>query len=235
VIDAINQINAPNLRWLPTRLPPHVCCVLSALPSPEETWLVKRDIDKYEVPVLNYETREELTRGYLDLYRKKLSPKQLEHIVSAHPCENQQFLTTILAELVIFGSFEQRDAYISHLVSSRDLSDLFDKILSRFERDYGLDLTRDLLSALWASLRGLSATEIMEITSRPLVEQSKVLLALEHHLKAPNGFTDFAHTFLRTAAQERYLGSDQLIRDQHHKLAKWFRTALGHKSKPIIF
>jgi hypothetical protein len=65
VIDAINQISAPNLRWIPSITPANVTCVLSALPSKQEEWLKERDAELFEVPALDLEARRAVTEGYL--------------------------------------------------------------------------------------------------------------------------------------------------------------------------
>ena len=223
VIDGLNQIKGDSYRWIPSVLPPHICCVLSSLPGEIETWLLPRNVSRFEVPALHAEDRRDLTIGYLSRYRKKLSPAQLDKVISSAPCENPLFLITVLAELVIFGSFEQLDNYIDHLLSSKDLTVLFEKILIRFEADYGLNLTQEILSALWASIDGLSEDELIGITKSPLIDISKITLALDLHLKTTSGLVNFSHNFLRETVQKRYLSSNKLQKNRHLELSSWFR------------
>ena len=224
MLDAIDQISAPNLRWIPTTLPAHITCVMSALPSEQEKWLQTRDAELYQVPALDLEARHAVTEGYLARYRKKLSPDQLNRVVSAEPCESPLFLMTVLAELVIFGSFERLYAYIDHLVTSEDLGELFERMITRFEEDYGAELTKSVLTALWASRTGLSEDELVGITDFPLVEISKITLALDQHLKESGGLIQFTHSFLEEAVCDQYLSEQEARQDRHRELASWFRA-----------
>ena len=224
VIDAIDQISAPNLSWIPTVVPPNVTCVMSALPSEQADWLTERDAESFEVPSLDVDARREVTEGYLARYRKKLSPDQLERVVQAEPCESPLFLTTVLAELVIFGSYERLDDYIDYLVNSEGLGELFERMISRFEEDYGLELTRGVLEVLWASKTGLSDHELVGITHFPLVEVSKITLALGQHLKENAEQIQFSHQFLRDAIKRRYIADSSRSIPLHTRLAAWFEA-----------
>ena len=234
VIDAINQISGPHLSWIPTVLPPNVTCVLSTLPGQEEEWLKECDAELLEVPALDLEARQAITEGYLARYRKKLSQVQLNKVVQAKPCESPLFLTSVLAELAIFGSFVRLTSYIDHLVSSNDLDELFECMITRFEEDYGSELTKEVLTTLWSCGLGLSEDELVEITNFKLVEVSKITIALGQHLNTNGHFIRFTHRYLQSSIEKRYLAEQSSKRNQHLKLASWFEKHTTGERRALI-
>lgn len=219
-----NQISSPDLRWIPTSLPPNVACVMSATPpSEQEHWLKQRGAELYEVPMLDLEARGVVTEKYLAHYQKKLTDVQFNRITNAHSCESPLFLTTVLAELVIFGDFEKFDDHLNRLVTSKDLGELFKRVITRFEEDYGDNLTRSVLTALWASQTGLSIDELVEITGFKLVEILRVIFPLHQHLRESDGLIQYSRSALGEAVRDRYLSEQEDQQRRHRELAAWFR------------
>src|SRR5205807_242395 len=110
----------------------------------------------------------ELTRQYLDEHGKKegLAKEQLTAIAGASQAANPLFLCTILDELVPLGSREAVNAALTDLLRAADVSALFEKVLTRYARDYQTDrpsLIQDALSLIWASRRGLSEAELLDL------------------------------------------------------------------------
>jgi tetratricopeptide (TPR) repeat protein len=228
VIDALDQLegDARELRWLPTYVPPNVRLIVSTLKGPVLETLREREWEELTVQPLDADAREAVIEAYLGPYRKVLTPKQLRRIAEDNQCSNPLFLRTLLEELRIFGRFEQLDARINHLLSAIDLDDLFQRVLERIEADYGAELTQAALLAIWASRRGLSESELLEVTGTSRLRLSPLLQALEHHLMRRAGMLDFFHRFVRQAVERRYARADVAISSEitrmHKRLAAYF-------------
>ena len=221
LIDALDQLEgeARALRWLPTYVPPNVRLIVSTLKGPVLESLREREWDELTVQPLDADAREAVIEAYLGKYRKQLTAKQLRRIAEDNQCSNPLFLRTLLEELRVFGRFEQLDARIAHLLSAVDLDDLFQRVLERVEADYGADLTRETLLDLWASRRGLSESELLEITGAPRLRMSPLLHALEHHLMRRAGLLDFFHRFVRQAVERRYARGDRSVSGERNEIA----------------
>ena len=231
MIDALDQLEgeARALRWLPVYIPPNVRLIVSTLKGPVLETLREREWDELTVQPLDADAREAVIETYLGKYRKQLTAKQLRRIAEDNQCSNPLFLRTLLEELRIFGRFEQLDARISHLLSAINLDDLFQRVLERIEADYGAELVRATLLDIWASRRGLSENELLEVTGTTQLRLSPLLRALEHHLMRRGGLINFFHRFVREAVERRYARSEQSAIGEgteialvHEKLANYF-------------
>ena len=135
---------------------------------------------------------------------------QVRNIVAAHQCSNPLFLKTLLEELRIFGSFEELNKQIADYLKADSPSALFQKVFARLEADYQSQkagvltfnitffhltllihvtfsckkkgIVCEVLSALWASRKGLSEQELSELLSIPQALLSPLLIALENCL-----------------------------------------------------
>ncbi len=225
IIDALNQLsgNSNELRWMPRHVHSNVRAFFSTISGTTREALRKRGWREMLVNLLTEEEREKLIRHYLGKFRKALSPEQRQTIAADPNCANPLFLRTVLEELRIFGSFERLDERIDYYVSASDVSDLFQRVLSRLEEDYGHTTVENVLSLIWSSRRGLSEPELLEITGLSRVDLSTFLLALEYQLMQRGGLLDFYHDFLRSAVDYRYLGnSSERHRGLHLRIADYF-------------
>jgi nephrocystin-3 len=185
----------------------------------------EKGFPKLEVQPLNESERDSLIVAYLGQFRKALSFDQRLSIIEDHKSANPLFLRTLLEELRIFGSFEELNNKIAHYISSKDTSDLFQRVLERMERDYGKDGLENLLSLIWASRHGLSETELMEISGLTRLELSILLHSLEYQLMRHDGLLDFYHQYLERAVDERYLSGEserEKEKLQHLRIADFF-------------
>lgn len=224
LIDALDKLNgAPEqLRWLPEYLPPHVRLVISAVESQELEILRTRKWQEYKLLPLTKLERESLVTQFLASFGKSLSLPQRLTIASDTKSSNPLFLRTLLEELRVFGFFEQLDQQINLYLAASDIPDLFQKVLERLEFDFGVELVRDVAKSLWAARRGLSETELLEITNSRRMELSALLVALEHHLLRRAGLLSFFHHYLREAIAQRYLSTEISRKKAHLRLAEYF-------------
>lgn len=222
VLDALNQVSADTLSWLPRVFPPHVSFITSALPSKTYDELIQRGYETFDVLPLSHTDRAQLVVSYLGHFRKKLNASQVKTLADAPSCANPLFLTTILAELQLFGSFELLDQRIATLLSAENPRSLFGLILQRFEADYGEELTQACLSALYAARRGLTEDELIAYLEMPRLSLTPLLYSIERHLLNKDGLYTFGHDFLRQAVEYRYLALSAPKIHAYSELADWF-------------
>ncbi|MBI3259218.1 MAG: tetratricopeptide repeat protein [Ignavibacteriae bacterium] len=226
LIDALDKLNgAPEqLRWLPEYLPPYIRLIVSAVESPELDILRSRNWREFKLLPLNKKERESLVKEFLASFGKSLSLRQRQTIAADDKSSNPLFLRTLLEELRVFGLFEHLDRQITLYLTAEDTSDLFLKVLERLEIDFSVDLVRKVAESLWAARRGLSETELLEITQARRMELSALLVALEHHLLRRAGLLSFFHQYLRQAIEQRYLSDISDRNNAHLRLARYFET-----------
>jgi nephrocystin-3 len=227
VLDSLDRLPAESrhLRWMPNYFPPNVCGFFSVAHGETLEVIEEKGFPKLEVQPLNESERDSLIVAYLGQFRKALSFDQRLSIIEDHKSANPLFLRTLLEELRIFGSFEELNNKIAHYISSKDTSDLFQRVLERMERDYGKDGLENLLSLIWASRHGLSETELMEISGLTRLELSILLHSLEYQLMRHDGLLDFYHQYLERAVDERYLSGEserEKEKLQHLRIADFF-------------
>ena len=209
VLDAINQIvdidNSKQLNWLP--IPPKKVKILFTTLEDDQTMEVfkSRRYPVFTLQPLTEKQREEMARGYLGLYSKKLQPHQIDRIVADKQCMNTLVLKTLLDELVNFGVFEQLDEKIGTYLGTGSVEDFFGILLEGYEADFGEPLVKHVLSLIAVSRNGLSEDEILSITQATPLHWSQFFCAIKRHFVVKNGLITFAHSYIRRAAECRYL------------------------------
>jgi uncharacterized protein DUF4062/NACHT domain-containing protein len=234
VVDALDQLEdrdgAPDLVWLPEKLPRNVRVIVSTLPGRPLDELKRRQCLTLEVGPLNQDERERLVADYLAQYTKKLSPYHVSHIASATAAGNPLFLRALLEELRVYGEHETLSERIEYYLASVDVVSLYQKILARYEQDYErvrAGLVSETLSLLWAARRGLSEAELLDLlgsggTPLPHLYWSPLYLALESSLVNHQGLVGFFHDYLRRAVCDRYLPTPERQSAAHRRLADYF-------------
>jgi nephrocystin-3 len=235
ILDALNQLEdregAPDLVWLPPLIPGNVRLIVSTLAGRPLDELKKREWPELELGALDAEERARLIRDYLQVfYGKELSPARVERIGNAPQSTNPLYLQALLEELRQFGVHELLDEHIDHYLSAETVTDLYARILERWEADYERDrpgLVKDALTLLWAARRGLLENELLELLGSrekplPQVFWSEFLLASERSLVSRSGSIGFFHDYLRQAVAKCYLRTEASRRDAHLRLAWYF-------------
>jgi nephrocystin-3 len=237
ILDALNQLedrdSAPDLVWLPPVIPENIRMYLSTLPGRPLDNLEKREWPKLEVLPLQNSERTALIGKYLGQYSKALDKAREERITSPEQTRNPLYLRSFLEELRIFGIHENLDRAIEHYLSSQTIPELFERILKRIERDHELEwpgLVEDAMTSIWASRRGLSEEELMELLGTaghpmPRSRWAEFHSAVEMFFVHRSGFVNFAHDYMRQAVQNRYLTNEQKQTDAHLKLVNLFEKA----------
>ena len=256
VIDALNQLEdregALKLVWLPPLIPDNVRLLISTLPGPSQTELEKRNWPTLTVQPLEIEERKQLTVEFLRQYTKTLRDEQIAHIAGCDQTANPLYLRALLEELRVFGIFERLDEQIEHYLAATGVDDLYERILERWEQDYEQGrpgLVREAMSLLWASRRGLSEAELLELLGTeeqqprrwfplhlwwsrekprrlplPRARWSPLFLAAEQSLVSRAGRLGFFHDYLRQAVQNKYLITEAARNEAHLRLADYFEA-----------
>jgi tetratricopeptide (TPR) repeat protein len=234
VLDALDQLEdrqgAADLVWLPPVVPSRVRLVLSTLPGRPLEVLARRGWPALEVEPLQTAERDELIRSYLAEYGKDLSHPLAVQIATADQTANPLFLRVLLEELRLWGEHETLGERIHHYLDAPTIPDLYRLVLSRWQTDYERDrpgLIADALSLLWASRRGLSEAEMLDLLGSggeplPAAHWSSFFLAAEQSLGKRVGLIGFAHDYLRQAVRDAHLASAAAQRAAHLRLAEYF-------------
>lgn len=247
-IDALNQLDpaggSHGLAWFPRTLAPEVKVVASTLAGPCLDRLTERlPADRFlTLPPLADDSRAALVEEHLARRGKRLSGPQQALLMdtAARPeAALPLYLVAALEELCCHGDFETLTERIAALPPT--VTELFDQILDRLERDHGADLASAALSVVAVSRGGLLEPEIIDLlreggeAAAPL-PWTRFYRALEPFLRPSGeegggGLIGFFHDQLRFAAFRRYLAManpaalpSEPFRQTHQRLAGYFRA-----------
>jgi len=236
-LDALNQLEDRErgrlLAWVPHRLPGDLRLVVSTLPGDTLDALQPRGWPALIVEPLMAEERVRLIARYLTHFAQGLSDARAKKIAAVPAASNPLYIKTLLDDLRATGDHLKLDEQIDDYLRAADIPALFDKILSRFERDYERDrpgLVREALSLLWTARRGLTEPELLEAlkpedkASLPAALWSPVRCALEDGLVDRDVVLAFAHEHLRTAVERRYTAKPETVRALRLLLADLFEA-----------
>ena len=234
VIDALNQLEdrngAPDLVWLPPKIPENIRLVVSTLPGRPLDAVRKLGWNEMRVEPLTVSERDVLITCYLKKYHKEFSPTLKAALASADQSQNPLFLRALLEEIRIHGTFEHLTDQVREYLSAKTVDALYEMILARYEHHYERDrpsLVRDATSLLWAARRGLSKPELMDLLGRdgkplPNAYWAPLFLAMEHSLVEKDGRITFFHDYLRNAVEHRYFPDEKPKRAAHLMVADYF-------------
>jgi nephrocystin-3 len=241
LVDAINQFNTEGrfLRWLPEFSSANLKWVISSTSGDALERLRARGNanghrwPEFEVTPISVEERRRVLRTFLAGYQKKLPVPQEDRIVQDSKSSNPLFLRTLLEELRLQGKHEDLDDLIGHYLSSRDIPELFARILERLEADYGAKYVRAFLTRVWAAPRGLSETELLGSTTLDRASVSRLLHAFDYHLVRLSGRLSFFHDHLRMGVEARYLPDQTEKINAWTELARYFEAAEASTIKAL--
>ena len=249
VFDALNQLSATDaaarqLAWLPVVFPPNVTLMVSSPAGESLDALRNRAWPELPVPLFGVGDITPAALAYFKIFSKKPSEKLLAELTQATPATcNPLYLRAILDELRQFGEHEKVEARAAHYLASSDLPELFDRILTRWEEDFGVELVRHSLSLIRCARFGLSETELLDILGKEDAEgQHKPLprrywtplyLAEENALAQRSGLLTFGHDFLRKAVETRYFKSLDDWKNTRLELADWFEAIVATTDRKL--
>ncbi len=238
VFDALNQLSgtdaaARQLGWLPFAFPPNVTLIVSSLEGESLDALRKRDWPELPVPLFGTEVIAPAAVAYFGIFSKKPSNTLVTKLTQAAPATcNPLYLRAVLDELRQFGEHEKVEARAAYYLASPDLLSLFNRILTRWEEDFGVELVRQSLGLIRCARFGLSETELLDLLGKkdadggheplPRRNWTPLYLAAENALAQRSGLLTFGHDYLRNAVETRYFKSLDDWDDVRLELADWF-------------
>ena len=210
VLDAVNQFvdvdNAKNLLWM--GFPPRNVKVLITTLKEDVTMDVfkRREYPVFELKPLGIRQRRKLVKDYLkDSYGKHLTDDQVAAIINDRQSSNTLVLKTLLDELVSFGSFSDLEKRIQYYLEPESIPDFYQRVLARFEDDFGKDTVSHSLSLIFLSRDGLPEDAITEISKLCPFHWSQLYCSLISHLNVKMGLVSFSHRYFSEAVQQRYI------------------------------
>jgi nephrocystin-3 len=229
-IDAINQFSATGsgshlLGWLPEHIPANIKLVISSTECEALDRLRARKLHEINVPPITINSRRKVLQTFLAGYQKKRAEEQEDRIISDPKASSPLFLRTLLEELRLQGVHQELDRQIEYYLASRDIPELFTRILERVESDFGRTPIERILTRLWAAPQGLSESEILAATEIDRATLSLVLHAFDYHFVRVRGRLSFFHDHLRLAIERRYLPTPRDKRMAWATLATYFEDA----------
>lgn len=242
VLDALNQLDNTNhshtLDWLPDKFPTNVRVILSMLEGDAYDTMKQRPINEILVGPLSRQEQAEIVEKTLWVYRKKLSPKQLDLLLLKTDAHKPLYLIVACEELRVFGVFENLEGKIRTMAST--IPSLFEEVLRRLEGDNDPDLLVRCLSLLTCSRGGLLESEMKQLLGNP--EQNdplpqapwtKLYRSIQHYMRpggdSGEGVIDFFHQQLPKAVRRLYL-DDRKEMEINYQLFNFF-WLLGDKYK----
>ena len=234
ILDGLNQLedtdNARELHWLPSCFPDGIRVFISALPGGVLDVMNSRGWPQFKISPLKEDERRNLVTEYLSRFTKTLDERQLSTLIRSPQTGNPLFLKVLLDELRVFGIYEQLDELMTGYLGANNPTELYNKILARLENDYEQTcpgLVRDALSLIWASRRGLSEAELLDMLGAggdplPQAVWSPLFLAIEESLIMREGLLNFFHDYLRQAVYDRYIHSAENEKKRHSEIADYF-------------
>ncbi len=233
VLDALDELEdrdfAPDLAWLPWTLPPGVRLVASAAGERTREAALARGFIEHRLAPLARDERRQLAIAFLARYAKRLGPELLDRLMRHDRTGNPLYLRAVCDELRQHGDHFTLGARLDGYLAAGTIDDLFERILTRWERDFERDhpgLVAQSMSLLWAARRGLSEAELLELlgagTPLPHAVWSPLHLAAGESLLRRGGRLAPAHRHLRRAIADRYLPAPAHRRGVHRHLAGYF-------------
>ena len=231
VLDALNQLDddgeARQLGWLPVVFPANFHVLVSTLPGESLDALRRRGWAELHVPLFHRLDIASAAKAYFKVFSKTPPSNIVAKLESTPSTYNALYLRAVLDELRQFGKHEELETKADHYLSAPDLPDLFNRILARWERDYGADLVTESLSLIWASRHGLSEAEILDLLGEdgqrlPRAKWTPLYLAVESNLTQGFGLLKFSHSYIRKAVCGKYLKTVETQKSKHQRLAKYF-------------
>ncbi len=236
ILDALNQMedkdHARNLGWLSSEpFRDNLKLIISTLPDDTLEAIKKRELEIIQVEPLTPKEKGEVTEKYLKRFGKKLDGKYVERLAKSNTTSNPLYLKIILDELRVTGTFDNLDMRLTDYLSTKDTPALLQKILLRYQKDYEKDrkgLVSEALGLIWASRRGLTETELLQLLKPdnlpqlPLAIWSPLRAALEDSLIDRGGILNFSHDFLRSAVEKAFVFDVDKKDDFRIQLADYF-------------
>lgn len=241
IVDALNQLEiekaGDRLSWLPEKFPANVKLVLSSTLISDAKAVKKRGWRVIELKPPNRKERLDMIRSYLAHYKKSMEQEEIRRITALSQTSNPLFLRILLDELRVTAYHANLDEHVDRCLKSRNVPELFDLILDRWESDFNTErdaLVQDALMNLVVSRRGISEREFLELLGKrennlplPQAYWSPFYLAMQDYLINRSGYFWFFHDHLRCAVETRYVPMPEAKCEAMFSLADFYSEKIS--------
>lgn len=237
VLDDLNKLSTDDptsrqIGWLPVVVPPNVRLLVSALPGESLDSLRRRSWPELAMPLFDRSEIIPAATEFYAIFSKKLPQEILTHMEATPAATNPLFLRAVLDELRQFGKHEELGNKAAEYLAASDLPDLFDRILTRWNEDFGqeqdhTDLVHRTLCLIASARIGLSEAELLDLLgtdNQPLPRSfwTPLYLAAENALAQQTGLLTFGHDYLHAAVKNRWLRDETAVHSFRLQLADYF-------------
>lgn len=188
-------------------------------------------VSNEKIEILSDNDVERRIVNFFGRFGKRLSPRQLEAIIS-HPLSHvPAVLSSLLNELLIFGKFEQLDDYLAYWLEASSPLEFYWKVLEKAEGKYGKRPVRNFFALLRvAGPDGYDIEKVLKkadvpIEGRPFAVEFSLIKALnffkgfskslsrqpfhyyfsDYVVLNPEGNARLSHPYMEQAVDSRYL------------------------------
>jgi len=225
ILDGINQYTGDTRRLisiLPEDVGSSVRILVSALDSQELDYLEKRAWPLHTAHPLNETRRTSLVSRYLDSFNKTLPDNLVKQISESVQSGNPLYLKILLNELCVDARHETLSKRINLYLEAKSVTILYQRVITRWQEDYGNKLTEKVLSLIWCSRYGLSYDELRNIVESNQLELSRLIFGFGEHLIEIGGLHTFMHDALRQAVSKSFLTKERQKTESRLQIVIYF-------------
>lgn len=231
IVDAVDQLHndEKSLWWLPSKIGKEKW-ILSAADGDFATEALidyaKSFTEKtqfYKLEPLPDEQRRQLIVTYLGRHGKQLEDLQLQRIMEFSLSTNTLVLKSLLDELMVFGVYEKLNERIDYYTNAVTIDSFFQRMIHRYEQDFGKQLVQKSLTLLALSRYGISENTLMQIGDIRPIDWSSFFCSFYTHLVSKNGYISFSHRSILNAVNNIYMVDHISVIALRKELAKYLR------------
>lgn len=232
-LDRLTEDSQVSLPWIPNPPPPNVHIVVSSLPCKALCVLFERKYRRIRIEELTDEEREQIVDRHLRKYSRSLDKGFKTRLLDNYLAHSPLFIRVLLDELRKTATFEGLESKLNEYLGSVSVAELYEKILTRLEQDFGEGNVKAVLISIWASRTGLSEPDLLELTGLAPIKLFGIRLSLGDSLISSVGRLVFSHDYLRNAVENRYLKDDVDKRAAHEIIFNWQSNKTQWDSRKI--
>ena len=220
-LDRLPEESQSSLPWIPSSIPPNIHIVVASLPCNALAILLERKYRRIRIEELALAEKENVIDLHLKRYSRSLDRRLREKILGHYLSHSPLFLRVILEELRKTAGFDFLEHELDRFLSAESVPEIYERILIRLENDFSINAVQSFLTTIWASRTGLSETDLLEITRIAPLKLFGIRLSLGDSLINSSGRLVFAHDYVKSAVEFRYLRTERDQLAAHEAIFNW--------------
>lgn len=225
VIDGVEKLdsedNGKDMTWLPKIKDGIKILFTTVEDDPTYFFLKKLGSSEINIPLLNRISAQTLIVNELRRFGKKLTPEQMDLVITDGRTLCPVVLKSVINELLGFGNYEEFENRIRFYLSGKTYMSIFQRILLRLEDAYGKRPIQDVFSFLTISHIGLSEYSLRKITGLKPFLWSQVFSEIVPYLTRVNGRYKVSSTYLLSAISYRYLSDKSIVNNYRQRFLSY--------------